>query len=321
MNQPQLVIITGPTATGKTALAIALAARFGAEIVSADSRQVYRYLDIGTAKPTPAQQGAVPHHLLDVTNPDEQFDGARFRALALAAIQDIRRRGKRVFVVGGTGLYLRALTRGLFPAPPADRALRTRLHEQEQNEGKGFLHRWLRGIDPEAAARLHPNDTTRLIRALEIFLLTGVPLSRWQHEHGFRERPFATLTIGLVLERKTLHCRIEERCQQMARDGLLDEVRRVWDMGYGPELPALRTIGYAQMGAVLQGRIRPAEAIAQIVIETKRLAKRQLTWLRAESDMRWFSPRQEQEIIAAVDEFFGAGEERGKGRADDIPGL
>jgi tRNA dimethylallyltransferase len=321
MNQPQLVIITGPTATGKTALAIELAARFGAEIVSADSRQVYRYLDIGTAKPTPAQQATMPHYLLDVVNPDEQFDGARFRTLALAAIQDIMRRGKRVFVVGGTGLYLRALTRGLFPGPPADQALRARLHDQEKNEGKGFLHRWLRSVDPEAADRLHPNDAVRLIRALEVFLLTGAPLSRWQHQHGFRERPFATLTIGLVLERKTLHRRIEERCQQMARDGLLDEVRRVWGMGYGPELPTLQTIGYAQMGAVLQGQIRSDEAIAQIVIETKRLAKRQLTWLRAESDVRWFSPHQEQEIIAAVGEFFNAGKERGRSRADDILGL
>jgi len=321
MNQPQLVIITGPTATGKTALAITLAARFGVEIVSADSRQVYRYLDIGTAKPTPAQRAAVPHHLLDVVNPDEQFDGARFRMQALAAIQDIMRRGKRVLVVGGTGLYLRALTCGLFPAPPADRVLRGRLSEQEQNEGKGFLHHWLSSVDSEAAARLHPNDTVRLIRALEVFLLTGIPLSRWQHEHGFRERPFATLIMGLVLERKTLYRRIEERCRQMVQDGLLDEVQRVWDMGYGPELPVLQTIGYAQMGAVLQGQIRADEAIAQMATATKRLAKRQLTWLRAESEIRWFNPGQEREIIAVVDEFFHTGEDREKSRADYLPGF
>ena len=321
MNQPQLVIITGPTATGKTTLAIELATRYEAEIVSADSRQVYRYLDIGTAKPTPAQQAKVPHHLLDVVSPDEQFDGARFRTLALAAIQDIVRWGKRVFVVGGTGLYLRALTHGLFPGPPADQALRTRLHEQEKNEGRGFLHRWLRSVDQEAAARLHRNDTVRLIRALEVFLLTGAPLSHWQHEHGFRERPFSTLTIGLVLERETLHRQIEERCQQMARDGLLEEVRRAWNMGYGPNLPALQTIGYAQMGAVLQGRVRYEEAITQIATETKRLAKRQLTWLRPDPDVRWFTPTQRQDITAAVDAFLNAGEKRESSHADHISGF
>src|SRR2546428_4192478 len=187
MGQPQLVIISGPTATGKTALAIELATHYGAEIVSADSRQVYRYLDIGTAKPTPEQQAAAPHHLLDVVNPDESFDSARFRTLALAAIHDALQRDKRVLVVGGTGLYLRALTRGLFAGPPADPALRARLHEQEQSEGKGVLHSWLGSVDPEAAARLHPNDAVRLIRALEVLLLRRTPLSQWQRVHRLRE--------------------------------------------------------------------------------------------------------------------------------------
>jgi len=304
MAQPQLVIITGPTATGKTALAVALASRYGAEIVSADSRQVYRYLDIGTAKPTPAQQTAIPHHLLDVVNPDERFDGARFRTLALAAIQDALRRGKRLLVVGGTGLYLRALTRGLFTGPPADPALRAQLHEQEQSEGRGFLHRWLASVDPQAAARLHPNDTVRLIRALEVFLLSGAPLSQWQCEHGFRERFFSTLTIGLVMERETLACRIEQRCRQMVRDGLVEEVRRVWELGYGPELSPLQTIGYAQIGAMLHGRCGLEDAITQMAQATRRLAKRQLTWFRAEPEVRWFAPVQTREITTAVEMFF-----------------
>jgi len=304
MGQPQLVIISGPTATGKTALAIELATRYGAEIISADSRQVYRYLDIGTAKPTQAQQATVPHHLIDVVNPDEPFDSARFRGLALAAIDDTLRRGKRVLVVGGTGLYLRALTRGLFAGPPADPALRTRLYEQEQSEGRGFLHRRLAGVDPEAAARLHPNDTVRLIRALEVLLLSGVPLSQWQRDHGFRDRPFATLTISLVMERETLARRIEERCRQMVRDGLIEEVRRVWEMGYGPELAPLQTIGYAQIGEMLRGRYGLADALARMAGETRRLAKRQLTWLRAEPEVRWFAPTQTREIAAAVDMFF-----------------
>jgi tRNA dimethylallyltransferase len=304
MNQPQLIIITGPTATGKTALAIELATRYDAEIISADSRQVYRYLDIGTAKPTPAQRAVVAHHLIDVANPDERFDGARFRALAVAAIEDILRRGKRVFVVGGTGLYLRALTRGLFAGPAADMALRARLQEQEVREGKGFLHRWLQGVDPDAAHRLHPNDTVRLVRALEVFFLTGKPMSHWQREHGFRECPFTTLTIGLVCERETLHRRIAERCQQMLEDGLVDEVRRVWELGYGAELPVMQTIGYAQAKAILQGHCRDEEALAQMIIETKHLAKRQLTWFRAEPEVQWFIPSQGREITAVIGRFW-----------------
>jgi tRNA dimethylallyltransferase len=304
MEQPQLVIITGPTATGKTALAVELAVRYGAEIISADSRQVYRYLDIGTAKPTPMQRATIPHHVVDVVNPDERFDSARFRALAMSAIQDALRRGKKVLVVGGTGLYLRALTRGLCAGPAADPALRARLYEQEQGEGKGFLHRWLSSVDPRAAAQLHPHDTVRLIRALEVFLLTGTPLSQWQQAHGFRDRPFTTLLLSLVMDRETLFRRIAERCHQMVRDGLVEEVRRVWEMGYGPELSPLQTIGYAQMGEMLQGRCQLEDALAQMIRATRRLAKRQLTWLRAEPGVRWFTPTQTREIAALVEAFF-----------------
>jgi tRNA dimethylallyltransferase len=304
MNQPHLVIITGPTATGKTALAIELARQYDAEIVSADSRQVYRYLDIGTAKPTSTQLEAVPHHLIDVINPDEQFDGARFRTLALTTITDIHQRGKRVIVVGGTGLYLRALTRGLFAGPAADLALRTHLQEQEQREGKGTLHRRLHEVDPDAANRLHPNDTVRLIRALEVFLSTGKPMSQWQREHGFRDRPFVTLTIGLVCERETLHRRIAERCQQMLKDGLVDEIRRVWNLGYGPELPVMNTIGYAQVKAFLQGQCDEEETLVQMTTATKQLAKRQLTWFRAEPNLQWFSPSQGREIRDVIKKFW-----------------
>ena len=291
MNQPRIVVIAGPTATGKTSLALELASRFNAEIIGADSRQVYRYLDIGTAKPTAEQQAFVRHHLLDVVNPDERFDGARFRALALEVIPSILERGKRALVVGGTGLYLRALTRGLFAGPPADANLRARLQEQEQNEGKGFLHRWLSDVDPESARRLHPNDLMRIVRAL-------------QREHGFRERPFATLTIGLVREREALARDIELRCRQMVRDGLVEELHRVWDMGYGPELPPLQSIGYAQMGAMLQGQYSMEEALMRMALETKRLAKRQLTWLRAEPEVQWFTPAQRQAITATVERFW-----------------
>lgn len=316
MDTPQIVILTGPTATGKTALAIEWALRYGAEIISADSRQVYRYLDIGTAKPTAAQRAAVPHHLIDVVNPDEQFDSARFRSEATRLIHHAhhaRDRGKRMLIVGGTGLYLRALTRGLFHGPPADQTLRAHLQEQERTEGKGFLYRWLSRVDPPAAARLHPNDLLRQIRALEVLLVTGIPMSRWQQEHGFQERLFATLTISLVCERDTLNRRIEARCQQMIHDGLVEELRQVWAMGYDPGLPVFQTIGYAQMAAVLQGRLEYEEALTHMASETKRLAKRQMTWLRGEPNVRWFLPSQEREMATALETFWNEGH-----RADNI---
>ncbi len=309
MGKPQVVVITGPTATGKTVLALTLAQRYNAEIISADSRQVYRYLDIGTAKPTPAEQALVPHHVIDVVSPDESFDVARFRTLAHEAIAALTRRGKNIFVVGGTGLYIRALTRGLFVGPQADPALRKRLTVQEREHGPGFLYNWLRRVDSDTARRLHPNDQTRLVRALEVWLLSGKPMSAWQREHGFRERPFSTLLISLVLERDVLARRIQKRCQQMIREGLVDEVRRVWDMGFGEQLPALRTIGYAQIVDLLHGRSTLEGAVGDMATATRRLAKRQLTWLRAEPEVRWYTPAQgEQDIGRVVQEFFeGAG--------------
>ena len=304
MAKPQIVVITGPTATGKTALAITLAQRYNAEIISADSRQVYRHLDIGTAKPTPQEQTQVPHHIIDVVNPDERFDAARFRALSHEAIANIAQRGRRVFVVGGTGLYIRALTRGLFVGPPADPALRQRLATQEEEQGPGFLHNWLRRVDAESADRLHPNDHVRLIRALEVWLLSGKPMSAWQREHGFNERPFLSLFIALTVERETLAQRIEQRCQQMIRDGLVDEVRRVWDMGFSERLSTLQTIGYAQIGNLLHGRCSLEEAVAETARETRRLAKRQMTWLRGEPEVQWYAPTQVQEINNRVQNFF-----------------
>ncbi len=301
---PQLVVITGPTASGKTTLAIELASQYHAEIVSADSRQVYRHLDIGTAKPTPAQQARIPHHLINIVDPDESFDAARFRQRAFTAIQDIFRRGKNVFVVGGTGLYLRALTRGLFTGPAADTALRARLQQQENQEGRGFLHRQLKHVDPESASRLHPNDTVRLIRALEVFQLSGTPMSQWQREHGFQERPFDTLTIGLAVERETLYQRIEQRCCMMLKEGLIEELRRIWALGYSSELPVLHTIGYAQVARLLGGQYAREEALEQMTKATRRLAKRQMTWFRAESEVCWFAPTQVAQIRLAIDQFF-----------------
>ena len=303
MGKPQLVVIAGPTASGKTSLGVELAGQCNAEIVSADSRQVYRHLDIGTAKPTPHERRAARHHLLDVVEPDAGFDVARFRKLAQSAIDDIVRRGKHAFVVGGAGLYIRALTRGLFDGPPADSALRARLQQQEDEAGGGFLHRQLQQCDPPTAARLHPRDVLRLIRALEVFLLSGTPLSQWQAQHGFRERPFDTLIIGLDLDRARLYERISLRCRQMVKNGLAEELRGLWQRGYSPDLPVLQTIGYAQMRRVLEHGCRLEEALANMAQHTRRLAKRQMTWFRADPEVCWFGPDQLGQIRAMVVRF------------------
>ena len=285
----RVVALVGPTGVGKTDVGIALAAACGAEIVNADSRQVYRRLDIGSAKPTPAQQALVPHHLIDVVEPDEPFDCARFRALAVAAIADIVGRGKRVLVVGGTGLYVKALLRGLFAGPSRDAALRADL-AREEAAAPGSLHRHLAAVDPTAAARLHPHDQVRLIRALEVYRLTGRPLSAWQAEHAFAARQFDSLILGLTLPRAELYARIEARCRVMIDAGLVDEVRALYAAGLDPGLPALRSLGYREVGEYVRGGCDLPTAVARMAQATRRLAKRQLTWFGADRSVTWAAP-------------------------------
>lgn len=315
MAKPKIVVITGPTATGKSELALTIARRLGAEIIGADSRQVYRFLDVGTAKPGRAEQEEVVHHLLDVVNPDEHFDSACYLTQARAAIADILRRGKRVLVVGGTGLYIKVLTQGLFVGPKAEAGLRARLQLQEEVEGKGFLYRQLQAVDPEAARVFHPHDTMRIIRALEVFLLSGKPISAWQREHRFQDRPFSVLTVGLMPERGELYRHIERRCWHMVEEGLVEEVGRLWAMGYGPELSPLRSIGYKQIGKYLRGVMGWQEAMAEMIQKTRHLAKRQLTWFRSDAEIRWFQPRQRLEIMAEIERFWQTGK---KGNANHL---
>ena len=286
MRTASVLALVGPTGVGKSARALDLAEQLDAEIVNADSRQVYRYLDIGSAKPTRAERARVPHHVFDVVDPDQSFDCARYRDLALAAIADIQRRGKRVLLVGGTGLYVKALRFGLFPGPPRDAALRRQL-EADETAAPGTLHRRLAELDPASANRVHPHDRVRLIRALEVQQLTGRPMSGWQHEHGFRTPTLPMTMIGLTLERARLRARIGERCRAMVDAGLIDEVRSLWARGYGRTLPILQTIGYREMGAVAAGEIGLDEALAAMTRATCQLAKRQLTWFRADPTVRW----------------------------------
>jgi tRNA dimethylallyltransferase len=294
------VCLVGPTASGKTALALELAHRLDAEIVSADSRLVYRGLDVGTAKPTAAERARVRHHALDLADPGEPFDVARYLDAARAAIGDVHARGKAVVVVGGTGLYVRALLHGLCPAPPRAPRLRAVLHAWAAREGVPALHRRLVLIDPGAAARVHVNDAVRIVRALEVALVTGRRLSDWQGTHGFQPAPFDALVIGLAVVPAVLDARIASRVDAMVAAGWLDEVRGLIACGYGDEAPAWRTLGYAAMRDVVEGRSELTSARAATVLATRRYAKRQRTWFRREADVVWRDPDRERARI--VDE-------------------
>ncbi len=287
-SRSEVIALVGATGTGKTGVALALAADWGAEIVNCDSRQVYRGLDIGSAKPSAAEQAAAPHHLFDVVDPDEVFDAARYAALARAAIAGIQARGRRVLVVGGSGLYLRALRRGLFPGPPRDAALRAEFEALEA-AAPGALHARLLAVDPPTAARLPAGDRVRLVRALEVLALTGRPLSVWQAEHRSAADVLPMRVVALGLERRALQARLDGRCARMLDDGLLDEIRALWGRGYGPALPALRSIGYREMGAHLRGALTRDEALAAMRLATRQFAKRQGTWFRAEPGVEWLA--------------------------------
>jgi len=286
-NQPSLLVICGPTAVGKTALALELAEYFDGEIISADSRQVFRSMDIGTAKPTSEEQQRVKHHLIDVVWPDEKFHAARFVSLAEEAISDICRRNKRPFLVGGTGLYIRALTEGLLQAPSADMELRRHLHARAEKEGSATLHKELSRVDPVSAGRLHPNDLIRIVRALEVYEQSGRMLSTLQDEHGFSSKPYRTLKIGPSLERDELYRRIDQRAEVMFDQGLLAEAEALLQAGYDPDLKILRTIGYKQVFALLRKKMTREEAIDDLKRSTRRYAKQQLTWFRKDKSIIW----------------------------------
>lgn len=287
---PRVVAIVGPTAVGKSAVAMTIAESLGAEIVSADSRQIYRGLDVGTAKPTPAERRRVRHHVVDVADPDERFDAARFRTLALTAIADAATRGRPVVVCGGTGLYVRALRHGLFEGPGAVPELRAALYERERRVGPGTLHADLAAVDATAATRLHPHDTVRIVRALEVLRVTGRPISAWQEDHAFADASVDMLVLGCERPREELHARIAARCRVMLDDGLIDEIRALWSRGYGPDLPTMDSVGYREMGAYLLGTLDFEAAFEAFTRATRRLAKRQCTWWRSDPTIHWLHP-------------------------------
>jgi tRNA dimethylallyltransferase len=275
------VAVVGPTAAGKTALALRLAEELGGEVLSYDSMQVYRGLDIGTAKATAAERARVPHHLLDVADPDEDFSAARFAELADATAAEVAARGRAVVACGGTGLYLRAWLRGLFPAPRPDPAIRARHRE----EGVAAVRARLEAVDPAAAAAIDPGDLVRLSRALEVFEQTGVPITELRRRvtRGLR---YPVRLVGLAPPRPLLHERIDARFDAMMAAGLLDEVRGVIAR-YGPDVRPLGALGYSQLREHLQGRLTLEEAVRQAKRDTRHYARRQLTWFRSEPDVTW----------------------------------
>ncbi len=285
----KIVIICGPTAVGKTRVGIDLAQEFNGEIVSADSQQVWRGFDIGTAKANLTERSEVPHHLVDIVEPTKHFDAARFVELADAAIADIQARGKRAFVVGGTGMFLRMLLNGVCDAPPQDADFRAELEREIAEQGLATLHARLAEIDPASAERIHPNDTTRIVRALEIQQLTGEPASTLRDEHRFAERRYDVQIFGLDLERTELYARIDARVDRMIEEGLVDEVRGLLEK-YDESCQPFAAVGYREVVAHLRGELPLDETVERIKRNSRRFAKRQLTWFRADPAVRWSAP-------------------------------
>lgn len=298
----KLLVVAGPTGSGKSALALRLAEAVGAEIVNADSMQIYRGLDIGTAKPSAEELARVPHHLVSFVSPEANFSASDFRREAAAVIEDIQRRGRKAIVVGGTGLYIRALLEGLVDSPEGDPELRRQF---EGRSGEELLQQ-LGEVDPETAARLHPNDRVRIVRALEVFAQTGRPISAFRSEHGFAERHYESMKIAIRVEREELYRRLNLRVDQMLRDGLVAEVAGLLAAGYSRELKALRSIGYKEIAAHLAGELALDEAVELIKRDTRRYAKRQMTWFSRENDIYWLEyPESFATIQEHVIEFFG----------------
>jgi len=289
-------VIGSPTATGKARLALQLAESLDAEIVNADSLQVYRHLDIGTAKPTRMERERVKHHLVDVVDPDEDYNAALYCEQARALIAELAFQGRRVLVVGGTGLYIRALLQGIIETPPVDEQIRGYYRQIRDRLGRDHLYGLLENRDPQAARRINPNDAVRVIRALEVLEQSGRSILDLQEKHRFADCPYAVLKIGLRVERDELKKRIHRRTEQMIEAGLLDEVRGLLDRGYHEKLKPLQSLGYKQMISLIRGRCDWDQAKDEINRETWRYAKRQLTWFHADKTISWYGPDETEQI-------------------------
>lgn len=300
---PLLMIITGPTGAGKSALALELARILKGEIVNADSLALYRGFDIGTAKPTASEMALVPHHLIDVLNPDESYDAAAYLRAARPLVTELHNQRRPALAVGGTGFYLRSLTSGLFDGPGRDEEFRAQL-TAEAATGED-LHARLARVDPETAARLAPADRVRLERALEVYHLSGRSISQWQREHAFQEKPFKILSVAIDREPREMEKRLEDRSQRMFAEGLVAEVENLLAAGWSEQLKPFGSIGYKQTLEYLQGQITMEETLGKTITATRRYAKRQRTWFRGQMPQaRWFHPDRGQEILELAQVFF-----------------
>ncbi|MBQ2154573.1 MAG: tRNA (adenosine(37)-N6)-dimethylallyltransferase MiaA [Oscillospiraceae bacterium] len=294
-----LICIAGPTASGKTGLAVALAEKLDAEIVSCDSMQIYRGMDVGTAKPTAEEMRGIPHHLIDVADPGEDFSVGRYVKLASEAIEDIRARGKTAIVVGGTGLYMDSLIKGEEFAPPSSDGERKWLEDAAERKGIEYVYEMLKDADPDTAQRLHISDRKRIIRAMEVFLITGMPLSWHIAESKKRPPRYMPFWLGLSYrDRAKLYARVDARVDEMMSAGLPDEVQRLLDSGVDPNTTAMQAIGYKEMAAALWGECTVGEAAEKIKRASRNYAKRQLTWFRRNAEIHWIYPDETPDVLA-----------------------
>jgi tRNA dimethylallyltransferase len=307
MDPKRILVLVGPTAVGKTSLALQLAPELNAEIVSADSMQIYRGMDIGTSKPTAEERKRVVHHLIDVVDPDESFHAVQFQEEADRAIQDIQARGKTAMIVGGTGLYVKVLLHGLFEDPSVEKFKKWEEKLNHYESLGEYPHRTLESLDPDAAQRIHPNDHVRARRALEVFLRTGKSIIDLQKEHGFKQDRYKALTIGLTMDRKRLFERVNARVDDMVRAGLLREVQTLMARGYAADLPSMRSLGYRHMTKVIAGEMENSEAVRLFKRDTRRYAKRQYTWFNNQEKVEWLTaPFRTERIFETIRGFLRA---------------
>jgi tRNA dimethylallyltransferase len=304
-EKPKIIIICGPTGIGKTAVAVDLAQHFNGQIIGADSMQVYKHMDIGTAKPTAEEQIRVTHHMIDIVEPDETFDAARYAGLARAKIFELNQHNITPLVVGGTGLYIKALLYGLFNGEVFDPDVRRRLKEEAAVHGNAYLHARLGRLDPETAQRLHTHDTYRILRALEVVETTGKSISRHHQEHGFLEQPFRSLKIGLNMDRADLYEGINARVDAMISAGFVDEVKNLLARGYSKDLKSMQSIGYRHMVDYIEGLLEWEECARTLKRDHRRYAKRQLTWFGADDEIIWKEPVQVSAMKDLVNNFLG----------------
>ncbi len=287
-KKPKLFVVLGPTAVGKSAVGIDIAKRLGGEIINADSLQVYKYLNIGTAKPNSKELHEVSHHLINIVDPDEDFNAGMFRSRAASTIKDLHEANKNIILVGGTYLYVKVLLSGLIEGLPANMEIRDNIKKLRAIFGLPYVYDRLLLLDPEAAARIHPNDYVRAERALEVNYLTGQKMSELQAVHSFQDQDYEYFKIGISLDRETLKERIDKRVDIMIKEGLVEEVKKLREMGYHNNLKPMQSIGYKEINQFLDGEIHLDEAVELIKRDTKRFAKRQMTWLKKDNEINWF---------------------------------